>query len=186
MNVEKLDHTKNYWEEKVFSVSSLITPSDKMMMRFIAKDEPDDSLCEACIDDFVIKTYSMQLGLDLVGTPKIGTTIKIVIDSPEDGGLGYLMLASLGTYPPILLRDRIFPLQYDFFLLYSLNPNNGIFFNFAGFLDTSGQSTAPAFVIPNLQSLVGVELFFAAVTLDSGYPDGIKNISAPLPVTLEK
>jgi hypothetical protein len=186
VNVESLDHTVNRWEKMAFTVNDLIAPSNQMMLRFIAKDEPDDSLCEACIDDFEIKTYSLPLSIGLSGTPKKGSTVKIAIDSPEDGGLGYLMVASLDTYPPIHIQARIFPLRPDFFLLYSLNPSNGIFFNFTGFLDGAGQSSAPTFIIPDLQSLVGVELFFAALTLDPGYPEGVKNISAPLRVTIEK
>jgi hypothetical protein len=184
VNAETLDHTKNYWHKVSYQVDDLVAPTGQMKMRFVARDEPDDSLCEACIDDFEIKTYSLPLSMELVGTPKKGTTVHFDLESPEDGGLAYLLTASLNTYPPIPLGDRIFPLAYDFFLLYSLNPSNGIFFNFAGFLDGSGQTSAPTFIIPNLKSLVGAEIFFAAITLDGS--NDIKNISAPLMVVIEE
>jgi hypothetical protein len=184
VNVELLDHTVNYWQEFTIGVDDLITPSDQMMMRFIARDEPDDSLCEALIDDLEIKTYSLPLSLELVGIPKKGTTVNFELDSPDDGGLGYLMVASMGTYPPIALGERIFPLHYDFFILYSLNPTNGVFYHFAGFLDGSGFSNAPTFIIPDLKLMVGMEFFFAALTLDPAYPDSVKNISAPLHVNV--
>ena len=184
-NVEILDHTKNYWHEARFTVSDFVTPTRQMRMRFIARDEPDDSLCEALIDDFMIKTYETPLKLTLVGTPKIGTTVNITLDAPKDGGHPYLVVAALGTYPPILLGNRIFPLTYDFFLLYSLNPANGIFFNFAGLLDGAGHSGAPSFVIPNLKSLVGQTIHFAGVTVDPAQPGEVTSISAPLPVVIE-
>ncbi len=183
VSVEALDHTENYWREFSFRVSDLITPSDRMMMRFIARDEPDDSLCEACIDDFEIKTYSQPVSLDLLGTPKIGTTVNIAIDSPGDGGLGYLMVASLGTYPGIpLAGGRLFPLGYDIVMMISLKPAYGIFVNFSGVLDGAGHTADPAFVIPNMPSIVGLELFAAAVTVNGS---AVKNISAPLVITIE-
>jgi len=184
VNVESLDHTVNYWRKFTFNVNDYITPSSQMMMRFIAKDEPDDSLCEAGIDDFEIRTYSLPLSLDLVGVPKKGATVKITLDSPEDSGLMYLLVASLGTYPHVPLGNRLFPLQYDFFLNYSLTPNNGIFYNFVGYLDSSGASSAPIFVIPNLHIMVDLDILFAALTFDTGYPFDVKNISAPLSVTI--
>jgi hypothetical protein len=186
VNVEILDHTKNYWHEKSFKVSDFITPTDQMMMRFVARDEPDDSLCEACIDDFEIKTFDPFVDLALLGTPAIGSTVNIAIDAPSDSGLGYFMAASTITYPVIPIGERKFPLGWDFLLApLSIKPGNGVFNDFIGYLNGAGYSADPEFKIPHMPVLIGVDIFFAAATLDAGYPDGIKNISAPLAVTVE-
>jgi hypothetical protein len=95
------------------------------------------------------------------------------------------MAASLGTYPAIPIGNRYFPLQWDFFLQFSLMPSNGLFNKFVGILDGAGHCEDPEFVIPNMPSLVGLDLYFAALTLEASYPEGVKNISAPLPITIE-
>lgn len=186
VNVEMLDHTKNYWHETAFNVDDVITPTDQVMIRFIAEDEPDDSLCEACIDDFEIKTYTLPVGLSLIGTPAIGSSVNIAINAPSDSGLGYFMAASTITYPVIPLGDRKFPIGYDFLLApLSITPNNGVFNNFIGYLDGSGYSADPEFKIPHMPVLKGVNIYFAAATLDAAYPYSMKNISAPLSITVE-
>lgn len=186
VNLETLDHTINYWQEATFRVSDFLTPTNLMMLRFIARDEPDDSYCEACIDDFTVKTYSLPLALSLIGTPAIGSTVNIEIDSPKDAGLGYFMAASILTFPVFPVGDRAFPLGYDFLLTpLSITPGNGIFNNFVGYLDGAGYSAAPEFVIPYKPILVGRDIFFAAATIDAAYPEGIKHISAPLHITVQ-
>jgi hypothetical protein len=186
VNVEMLDHTKNYWHEASFKVDEFITPTHQMRVRFIAKDEPDDSLCEACIDDFEIRTYALPVGLSLIGTPAIGSSVNIAINAPSDGGLGYFMAASTITYPVIPLGERKFPIGYDYLLApLSITPNNGVFNNFVGYLDGSGYSADPEFKIPNMPVLKGVNIYFAAATLDAAYPFGMKNISAPFTVTVQ-
>jgi len=186
INVESLDHTENSWEQVTFNVEDYIVPSANVMMRFIAKDEPNDSLCEACIDDFEVKTFDSPVTLTLFGTPVIGTTVNILVDAPEDPGLEYMMAASLGTYPAYPLNGGYVPLRFDAVTKISIKPGNGIFNNFRGFLDNTGYTADPEFVIPNNPAYVGLQLFIVALTLEpSGFPQGVKNISAPLPITLQ-
>ncbi len=183
VNVESLDHTVNSWKKVSFNVSDFITPTSDVMMRFIAEDDPNDSLTEACIDDFEVRTFESPISLSLSGPPAIGTTVDVIIDSPADAGLPFVMVASLSTYPGLpLAHSRLFPLSYDFLMQLSLNPFNGIFVDFSGLLDGSGYSAAPSFVIPNKTGNIGIELFFAAVTINAG---SVQNISAPFSVVIQ-
>jgi len=185
VNVETLDHTINSWEEVSFKVSDKITPTDQMMMRFVARDEPDDSYCEAGIDDFMVETYDLPLSLALSGPPAIGTSVDVLIDSPADPGLRYFMAASLSTYPATPIGDRYVPLHNGWLAQLSMNPSNGIFVDFRGVLDGAGHSSDPTIVFPDNPDLVGKTLFIAALTLNPVGSPRLKNISAPLTITIE-
>ena len=64
-------------------------------------------------------------------------------------------------------------------------PGNGLFTGFTGTLDGAGQTSVPAFHIPTMPSIVGLEIFVAGGTLDASYPYGVKSISAPLAIIPE-
>jgi len=82
--------------------------------------------------------------------------------------------------------SRFFPLGYDYILLpFSIVPGNGVFNNFVGYLDGAGHSEDPEFLIPNKAILLNKTIYFGAATLDAGYPEGVKNFSAPLVVEIE-
>lgn len=183
--VESLDHTENSWERVAFTLDDHVAPTGNVMMRFIAKDEPNNSLCEACIDDVEFTSYSSPIALSLSAPPVVGTTINVIIDAHDDPDLDYVMAASTGTFPGIPIGERLFPLQISTVLKYSLNPDNGTFNNFYGTLNSSGHSEDPEIVIPNFPGIQGMKIFVAAVTRSPSYPQGIKSISAPLPIVFE-
>jgi hypothetical protein len=186
VNAETLDHTVNSWEEVSFKVGDFVTPGDEMMMRFVARDDPDDSICEAGIDDFTVKTYDLPLSLVLSGPPAIGTSVDVIVDSPSDEGLRYFMAASLSTYPVTSIGDRYMPLNYDRLAEISMDPSNPIFEDFFGLLNESGYSSAPTIVVPDNENLVGRTVYIAALTLNPpGHEQRVKNISAPLTITIE-
>jgi len=188
INVETLDHMANSWNEAVFKIGDIIAPTNQMMMRFVARDEPDDSYCEACIDDFTVLTYDPPVVVALSGPAAIGTSVNVLIDAPAGGGLEYFLAASLDTYPaiPVDGATRFVPLKNDWLTQMSMNPTNPIFKSFYGYLDSSGQSASPRINVPNNPNLVGMTLFVAALTLNPiGAPPRVNNISAPLPITIE-
>ena len=41
------------WRQQTFLVEEFITPTDSVQLRFIAEDKPENSRCEALVDDFV-------------------------------------------------------------------------------------------------------------------------------------
>jgi hypothetical protein len=186
VNVESLGQTENWWSKVTFQAEDYITPSSSVMMRFIAKDEPNDSLCEACIDDFEVQTYVPAVDLALSGTPSVGSSVNVFVDSPDDGGLQYRMAASTSTYPAVFYGDRYIPIQKDWLTNISLNPANPVFKNFSGFLDAAGQTSAPLINIPADPGLVGTEFFVVALTYNPpGTPSSLKNVSAPLSITVQ-
>ncbi|MBU0754921.1 MAG: hypothetical protein KJ645_07255, partial [Planctomycetes bacterium] len=177
---------KPQWTQYSFNVADYLTPTDQMKIRFTANDNPNDDVVEALLDDFEVKTYASPVGLSLIGTPAIGSNVNIAVDAPTDGGLGYFLAASTIVYPVSPIGDRYYPLAWDYILApLSITPGNGIFNNFVGYLDGAGYSADPQFAIPYMPILVGVDIYFAAITLDASYPEGIKNISAPLPITVQ-
>jgi hypothetical protein len=183
--VEDMTHSPS-WNYRSFNVSTYVTPSNAVQVRFSASDNPNDSIVEALIDDFEVKTFTPQIDLELSAPAKLGTTVNISIDAPTDGGLGYFMAASTITYPVIPIGQRKFPLGYDFLIApLSITPGNGVFNNFIGTLDGAGHSSAPEFKIPWMPVLLGKDIFVAAATIDGSYPNNIKNISAPLGMTIE-
>ncbi len=174
------------WDQLTFNVADYVTPTAQVRVRAVAQDQPNNDIVEAGLDDVEVKTYASPIGLALSAPPVIGTTVNIIIDSPDDAGLGYIMAASTDTYPAVPIGDgRFFPLEDNTILRMSINPGNGIFNFFTGTLDGSGQSSDPEFVIPNMPGIVGREVFFAAVTQHGAYPQGVKNISAPLATVLQ-
>lgn len=174
------------WSQFTFKVSDYVTPTANVQIRFSAEDNPNDSIVEALIDDFEVKSFTAPVELNLIGTPAIGSTVNIGVSAPSDAGLGYFMAASTITYPVIPIGDRYFPLGWDGFVTsLSINQTNPIFQKMIGYLDGTGYSSDPKFVIPPMTSLKGLDIFFGACTLDAGSPEGVKNLSAPLPITIE-
>lgn len=186
VNVESLDRTANYWEKVSFDVADLIAPTGQMMMRFIARDDPDDSTCEAGIDDFEIRTYVPPIGLTLVGTPSTGSTVNVAVDAPGDAGSKYILVASRKTWPPVYHGGTLIPVKNDNLFQKSRDPGSKIFWDFTGTLDGAGHSTDPSIRIPANPSLAGLDFYVAAVTLQpGGPPPEIRNVSAPLRIVIQ-
>jgi DNA-binding beta-propeller fold protein YncE len=118
------------------------------------------------------------------GLPSIGTTIRLGLRLRSDAGLNYVMGASLGSTPGIVLPDsRVIPLNVDVMLLVSLTTPT-IFGNFQGTLNATGDALANVNIPPDA-GLVGFTFFVAWVSLDPAAPSGIRHISNALPITIQ-
>lgn len=118
--------------------------------------------------------------------PNRGNTVEMILRSRGDQYDGYLLMASKGTEPGILLDDgRTLPLNADQAFFFSLDPRlTYIFQNFIGNLDVNGTAKA-YFYIPDIFWYEGITLYFCFVTLDSSFPyPGVKKISNVLPMTI--
>lgn len=105
----------------------------------------------------------------------LGGTLGLTINLPAEPGAGYAILASLGLGTTPLPGGHILPLQFDGLLVASLNPSNGLFFNFSGTLNPQGQATG-LFAVPNLPFLTGIDIFFSGLTVPSAEPVTVQSV----------
>ena len=136
------------------------------------------------IGDFVISPID-DARVFLLDPPCIGTTVRLRLRSPGDGGLPFVLAASLNRCPGITLSDgRIVELTSDFVLAYSLLAPNPTFIGFQGVLDPNDQAEA-LFAIPFLPDFRGLPFYFAFAVYDGSAPTGFGTLSRPAAVVLE-
>jgi len=116
------------------------------------------------------------------GVARIGATLTLDLDSPDEPNQFYLMAASLSSSPGIPVDTRTFPLTASPFLVASLTMP-AVFQGFTGNLDGAGHAE-PRIVIPADRSLGGTTIFVAALTLRAGAPSGVWGISTPLAIRI--
>lgn len=117
------------------------------------------------------KFYEAWMIEDPTTTPTIGTTYKMIFESPLHGGATprptpWLGLLSAGNKGFPLTNGVHIPLTFDALLVNSLG------FGWSGVLTSTAPKGTLALNIPNMQSLVGLKLYAAAITLGSGRPGG--------------
>ncbi|HHI79327.1 MAG TPA: hypothetical protein ENK02_05065 [Planctomycetes bacterium] len=99
----------------------------------------------------------------------LGRTGSLQVSFPGKKGRLYLLAASLSTQPGIPLGSLgILPLRADQLFSMSLGQSNGLFNNFAGFLNSSGKAT-PSISIPNLASLRGQSFFVSGLLFNASF-----------------
>ena len=108
-------------------------------------------------------------------TAKLGGVLGLDVALPTEPGAPYAILASLGLGASPLPGGKLLPLQFDGLLAASLNPNNGLFFNFSGNLNQEGQASG-IFVIPNLPFLGGIDIYFSGLTVAPGTPAAVETV----------
>ncbi|MEY2982900.1 MAG: hypothetical protein RL562_3127, partial [Planctomycetota bacterium] len=112
----------------------------------------------------------------LQGTPRVGTTAGLVLDSPNDAGFPYVVCLSAspsGATP--LPNGLVLPIQFDALTVYALGIGNLLVPAPIGTLPANGAVTS-ALTIPNLPFLAGISLRATAMVLDpAGYPD-VRNV----------
>ncbi|MGA1607705.1 MAG: CRTAC1 family protein [Planctomycetota bacterium] len=118
----------------------------------------------------------VEPSLELVGTPQIGTTVQLQLESPNDVGLPVLFFLSATPSPRTRLPDgRDLPFALDALSAYTLVPGNLLIPSPLATVSATGTATA-AVQIPNFIFLRGVRLLATALTLDpQGYP-GVRNV----------
>lgn len=119
------------------------------------------------------------------GTPNLGATVTLALNSGTDAGRSYVMAASLGNSGVSLPGGRILPLAPDtlFFLTVTFGGLPPYLTGFVGVLNAQGSANATA-VIPTAPAFVGVTLHFAYVVIDPAGPGGFGTISNDESVTV--
>ena len=170
--IDTLTATQNTWTEIVYAVEAWLPRTSAMRIYFRAQDDPNNSLCEAAIDDF--RVVGASPGADLVasGSGSIGTTVLLDLSAPAFAGGAYFLgvSGSAGTGFPVPPAG-IAPLDIDF--LFTAFPGlPTIFANFSG--TTNAQGLAQGQInVPNDPSLSGLSVVVAGLVLTNGTPAAI-------------
>jgi len=123
--------------------------------------------------------------LSLSGPLNAGSTRRVYLNRPADGGLTYWISPTLFPDPGIPLPPpdtRKLPISPDILFLIAHRPNR-FFLDFIGRLDSRGLSHRARIFIPS-QDLVGLSFYIAYITVGVGYPSSIKSISRPRRITV--
>lgn len=118
-----------------------------------------------------------------LGTFRAGTTRNLDLWAPGAANDVYLVLASATTIFGNPTCAGVFPLDFDFLLLMSLNYNTGVFQSTYGLLNGAGRSQAPAIALP--AGVSGATFNVAFVAIDPTQSCGIKAMSAAEPITIQ-
>jgi hypothetical protein len=177
--------TVNRWVRRDLRVRDWVRNTASARFKVVARDAPENSICEAAIDGFAVRWYDDGVSLTNTGVPRAGSTVTFDVRSARDPGQLYAMGVSLSTVPGIPIGEgRTLELTPDalFFAAYGLPAT---FQNWIGALDASGRAMpGPAFAIPGEPALAGLRPAFAFVTLHASAPDGIESFSDPVTLTI--
>jgi hypothetical protein len=176
------------WSLKSFQVSDYVTPTADVMVRFSANDNPNESLVEALIDDFMVERFTLDASLwaDAYAIPaSTGSTVQFSMDATSaNANRQYLLLGTAsGTSPGLPLPGGVnLPINWDALtnLMIALIGSPAMQ-NFVGFTDSMGEANAALNTLgPVDPSAVGVQLSFAYFTVDLPH-----FASTPINVTID-
>ena len=139
-------------------------------------------------DDLLDDAFGRVYGLETITPDKaanLGVTVNLAVDLPGMGGAPYLLLPSLADSPGFpVAGGRTLGLVPDaLFFLGVAMPSGGIFNGLVGVLDPSGAAAASV-TIPNDPAALGIDLHFAAFTLNVA-GDDVDYFTDTLVMTIE-
>ena len=91
--LERVTQNENAWTPVSFVVQDVLAQTATMKLRFIAEDDPNNSLVEAGIDDLTVLIYDTAPRLNLYGRPVQGATVLANISGQP--GDPFMLQASL-------------------------------------------------------------------------------------------
>jgi len=127
------------------------------------------------------RAHFPDAGIIGTGTPTPGSRMTFHLDSPQDAGMRYQVLSSLGT-GPIPINNRLLNLSPDG--LFFASVLNLISPHYTGVLDANGRGTG-MLDIPPLAVLKGLTVHTAFVTIDPKLPAGVKSVSNTFPFLID-
>ncbi|MBU0753518.1 MAG: hypothetical protein KJ645_00160, partial [Planctomycetes bacterium] len=157
------------WTHYTLNPADFIDPSPQTRVRFSVRDQPNDDVVEAVLDDFTVRRFNDHPSLwadSYTISINTGSVIEFSLDAgPEHAGRQYFILGSYsGTTPGQRLPGGIFlPLNWDSLTdAILLNTNTIPLQNFLGKLDEKGRATATLIAMgPYDPESEGFKLFFA-------------------------
>jgi hypothetical protein len=77
----------NAWQTRSFALEGVLPLTDAMRLRFTASDNPNNSVCEALVDDVELRTFSDLPTLGEWGATSAGGIARLFVDGPA--GVAY-------------------------------------------------------------------------------------------------
>ncbi len=160
------------WNYFSFRVEDIVTPSSQIIVSFSTSDNPNNSITEAAIDDFVVESFVSAPSLWADGyslSAATGGAITFTLDAgTANANSSYLLLGSQsGTSPGIQLPGGVtlFLNQDALTDFIRRHINSPCFQSFKGNLDNSGQNRAVLDTLGPITKpgLIGRTLSFAYV-----------------------
>lgn len=84
VNVESTTRSNASWQRLLVRIGDYVTPSDQMLMRFVAEDTGDPSLVEAAVDDFQLLAFVTPVGVADGSAPR-ALALSIASATPAMG-----------------------------------------------------------------------------------------------------
>jgi carboxypeptidase T len=155
VSLEDVSVTQNAWTEVSFDVEDFVALTDRVRLRFVAADDPNNSVVEAAVDELRVEIYDAPPRLNLYGTPALGKTLATHVAG--DAGKSFVVYASPGT-ATIQLPGVSGPILLDPVGLMKIG---------GGSIPASGLARVLA-TVPNEPSLVGQTFYLQAATVGGG------------------
>ena len=155
--LESVAGNQNTWTTVEFLVADVLPPTERMRLRFVASDEPNNSVVEAAIDELRVLAYDDAPRVHVYGDPEIGTPVSFQVSVP--GGGAFTLYWSTGS------ASQGFP-GIDGVLLLDLASFGTLF---AGAVSIDGLSQTVA-TIPLNPGLVGQSLVLQALVGSASGP----------------
>ncbi len=150
--LENVVATQNAWTEVSFDVASFVSFTDRVRLRFVAEDDPNNSLVEAAIDELALEIYDAPPRFNTYGRAAIGKPLAMHLVG--EAGESYAIYASPGT-ASITLPGVVGAILLDPLGLMKIG---------GGSVPSSGLVRTLA-TVPNLPSLSGQTFYLQAVTV---------------------
>ena len=124
--------------------------------------------------------------LSLTSPATVGLATALFLSSPADPSRLYYCGFSTGNTPgTTLFNGQFVPLNNDWLVQFSMNPNNGIFINNWGALDAAGFASV-VLNVPNVPALSGITIYSAFVVEGPGATTWqLGTISPSLAITIQ-
>jgi len=148
--VSTLTTTANQWTEVEFNVVDHVAPTASMLVRWQIKDDPNNSLAEAAIDDFEVLDYAVTPHLSVLGKAALGQTFELQLAGSP--GKQWILYLSTGTGSATVGGVAG---------TFGLNPASFVFIG-SSVYPTDGLARL-ALPVPNNGALVGASAFFQTI-----------------------
>ncbi|MEM7306734.1 MAG: M14 family zinc carboxypeptidase [Planctomycetota bacterium] len=154
VTLEAVDTNQNQWTEVSFNVPDFLPQTDEMRLRFIAEDDPNNSLVEAAIDELLVEIYDTAPRMNVYG--KTETDSPVAVNVTGDSGASYTVFFSPGT-------GNLTVPGIEGTVLLDLGSSLELF---SGSIPSSGLSESIV-TIPDVASLVGQTVYLQSLVVGS-------------------
>jgi carboxypeptidase T len=153
--LESVGGGANSWQTPQFIVHEILPLGDKMRLRFIASDDPNNSLVEALVDDLRIDIYDDAPRMNLYGEQLLDGTVRFNLSG--EAGSPFIWFFSTGTGF----------LQFSFIQGPFLLDATQLFTLFSAAIPPGGLLPVDI-LMPNDPAAVGIPLYFQAFVNQGG------------------